>query len=89
MRTDLSNKLNLTPASGPVTPRVHQMMFVAPARIGGTRSLPAEIGTSRPIGRARPNLAKEHPVEISRSTGRLEPAREPVDATIAAPIAPL
>jgi hypothetical protein len=85
MRTHLDNQLNLTPVSGPVTPRIHQSAFMPSVREGGMRSLPAQIGSARPMRRAHPNIPKEHPSEISRSAAPLEPAREPVDATIADP----
>jgi hypothetical protein len=72
-----------TPVSRPVQPRFHQVAVGIVLPVGERRSIPAEIGSSRPVGRARPVAPREHPADmsISSSASPLEPAQEPVDGT--------
>jgi hypothetical protein len=70
-----------TRVSTPVRARTYQAVIVTEFPLGGTRSLPADIGSTRSSEKVRPASQREHPTDISISAMPLEPVQEPVGAT--------
>jgi hypothetical protein len=74
----VTNRINYAPAAKTVRGRIMNLSIAHAAVNGGTRSLPAEIGSSRLPSRIRQPSRKEHPEAPSTSLPSLEPVEEPV-----------
>jgi hypothetical protein len=72
------NPITFTPSSTFVRGRILTMNLSYAATPGGTRELPADIGTSRPSSRIRPPSRKQHPDNAGSSLPSLEPVQHPL-----------
>lgn len=73
------NKIIFTPVSTAVRGRILSYDYRAGVSDGGTRSVPAELGSTKLSGRTRATGPKEHPEKLSTSLPSLEPAKAPTD----------
>ncbi len=75
----LVNRVKYTPGVQYVRERVDALGLPGDK---GLRSLPAELGTTRPLSRTRVPGRQEHPDTLSSSLPKLEPARLPAATAI-------
>jgi hypothetical protein len=76
------NRVAYTPAGRIVRGRIISTAVVIGVPNGGTRSLPADPGTSLPSGRVRLPARKELPADLTTSAPpSSEPAQAPSDAS--------